>query len=210
MAKTLLKICGITNVKDALLVEKLGADIIGMIFAESPRKITVSKAEKISNALKLSTKKAGIFVNEKVNKVNEAIKILKLNYVQLHGNESPQYIKKIKGAKVIKTIAIKNRKQVIRDVNKYKNSAHFLLFDTFDDKKSGGTGKSFNWGVIKDVKMPYFIAGGIGVHNVEEVVLRIAPYGVDVNSKVEIYPGKKSAKKLTAFFNKIMTIRNSR
>lgn len=202
-----IKICGITNIKDALFAEKLGADIIGMIFAKSPRRITVLKAKKIINALKLSTKKAGVFVNEDINKVNKLTKELKLNFVQLHGDESVQYIKKIKGAKVIKAIRIKNRQQTVKDINKYKNLADFLLFDTFDSKKIGGTGKSFNWEILKGIKIPYFVAGGIGCHNVRNVILQLKPYGVDVNSSVEIYPGKKSIKKLKMLFKEISTIK---
>lgn len=205
-----IKVCGITNIKDALFVEKLGVDIIGMIFAKSPRKITVLKAKKITNALKLSTKKAGVFVNEDINKVNKIIKDLKLNFVQLHGDETVQYIKKIRGAKIIKTIRIKNRRQVINEVNKYKKSVHFLLFDTFDIKKSGGTGKTFDWDMIKDVRQPYFIAGGIGYHNIENVILRFFPYGVDINSSVETYPGKKSTQKLKMLFKKIRAIKDLR
>ncbi len=202
-----IKICGITNIKDALLVEKLGADIIGMIFAQSPRRISVLKAKRIVNALKLSTKKAGVFVNEDIKKVNKIIKDLGLNFVQLHGDEPVSYIKKIKGAKVIKAIRIKNRTQAINDINKYKNSAQFLLFDTFDTKKAGGTGRPFKWDAIKGVKSPYFVAGGIGCNNIKDVILQLNPYGVDINSAVEMYPGKKSIKKLKMLFNKIKTIK---
>lgn len=206
-----IKICGITNIKDALSAEKLGADIIGMIFAKSPRRITVLKAKKITNALKMSTKKAGVFVNEDINKVNKIIKELKLNFVQLHGDESIQYIKKIKGAKVIKAIRIKNRQQTVKDINKYKNSVHLLLFDAFDSKRTGGTGKLFKWEIIKEIKKrikpPYFVAGGIGHRNVKKAILQLKPYGVDVNSSVEIYPGKKSIKKLKMLFKKIRAIK---
>jgi len=202
-----IKICGITNIKDALLVERLGADIIGMIFAKSPRRITVLKAKKITNALKLSTKKAGVFVNEDINKVNKIIKELKLDFVQLHGDEPVSYINKIKGAKVIKAIRVKNRKQVIKDVGRYKKTANLLLFDTFDNKKLGGTGKLFKWELIKCIRAPYFISGGIGCHNIKQAVLQLKPYGVDVNSAVEIYPGKKSTRKLKLLFNKIRTIK---
>jgi phosphoribosylanthranilate isomerase len=198
-----IKICGITNIKDALLAEKLGADIIGMIFARSPRKITISKAKKIINALKFSTKKAGVFVNENVNTVNKIIKELKLNFVQLHGEESLQYIKKIKADKIIKAIRVKNRTQVLNEIKKYKNSVHFFLFDTYDRKNRGGTGKTFNWNVIKGIKVPFLIAGGIGNHNIKRVISEVNPYGIDVNSAVEEYPGKKDRKKLKLLFQKI-------
>ncbi len=202
-----IKICGITNIKDALFVEKFGADIIGMIFAKSPRNITVLKAKKIVNALKLSTRKAGVFVDENINKVNKIIKELRLDFVQLHGDETIQYIKKIKGAKVIKAIRIKNKKQLLKDISKYKNSAHLFLFDTFDSKIKGGTGKSFKWDIIKGIKVPYFLAGGIGCHNINEAMTQLKPYGVDINSAVEKYPGKKDIKKLKLLFKKIKNLR---
>jgi len=204
---TKVKICGITNVKDALLAEKSGAHIIGMIFAESPRKITISKAKKIVNALKFSTQKSGVFVNEKINVLNNIIKKLGLNFVQLSGEEKPSYIKKIKGAKIIKVIRIKDKKSLIKDINKYKKIVHLFLFDTYDKNKFGGTGKTFNWNIIKGVSVPYFVAGGIGPSNVKNVITKLNPYGVDVNSGVELYPGKKSFQKIKKLFKEIKKIK---
>ncbi|MCX7698486.1 MAG: phosphoribosylanthranilate isomerase [Candidatus Goldbacteria bacterium] len=203
----LIKICGITNIKDALYAEKFGADIIGMIFANSPRKITVLKAKKIIDALKETTKKAGVFVNEDIEKINEIINKLKLDFVQLHGDEPVQYIKKIKKAKIIKAIRVKNRRQILNDIRKYKNTVHLFLFDTYDRKMKGGTGKTFNWNLIKGIKIPFLVAGGIGCHNVKDVIKRLKPYGIDINSAVERYPGKKDIKKLKLLFKEI---KNSR
>jgi phosphoribosylanthranilate isomerase len=198
-----VKICGITNLRDALASEKAGADIIGFIFAKSPRRIKPVNAKRIIRALKLSTMKAGVFVDEAPEAINALVKSLKLNIVQLHGNESPAYARKIKGAKVIKAIRAKDRKTVLRESKRFDGIAYALLFDAFDMKTRGGTGKAFNVSMVDKIKKPFFIAGGLGPKNIREVIRKAKPYGVDVNSGVESRPGKKDHKKIKAFFKAI-------
>ena len=195
-----VKICGITNLKDAVAAERSGADIIGFIFAASPRKIKPAKAGRIIRALKLSTMKAGVFVDEDAGKVNVLIKQLKLNIVQLSGAESPAYIKKIKGAKVIKTIKVRGKKSALKEARKYGRHVYALLFDTYHGRIQGGTGRTFDWKAVGGVKSPFFIAGGLKPENIREAIKQAKPFGVDVNSGVESRPGKKDLKKLKALF----------
>jgi phosphoribosylanthranilate isomerase len=198
-----VKICGITNLKDAVNAEKCGADIIGFIFARSPRRIRPWQAKRIIRGLKLSTMKAGVFVDEDADTVNGMIRDLKLNIVQLSGSESPAYIKKIKGSKVIKTIKVRDKKSALREARKYGGNIYALLFDTYNGGLHGGTGRIFDWRAVKYAKTPFFVAGGLNPDNIREAIKQSKPFGVDVNSGVESRPGKKDIKKIKALFKAI-------
>ncbi len=200
-----IKICGITNLKDAELAIKFKADIIGFIFAESPRKIDAEKAWEISKKLK-NIKSAGVFVNEKPEVINSIIRKLKLNFVQLCGEEKIKDIKKIKSAKIIKVIRPENEKDLKDKLKKYKNYADYFLLDTYKKGIYGRTGEKFNWDLIKTVKKikkPYFVAGGINPENVYELLVKYKPSGIDVNSGIEKSYGKKSKKKIKLLFDEI-------
>jgi phosphoribosylanthranilate isomerase len=200
-----VKICGLTNLKDALLAQKAGADIAGFIFAQSPRRITPEKAGKIIVKLKSSLLKAGVFVNEPLNALNHTVKKLRLNFVQLSGDESPAYIKKIKGAMIIKAIRVRSKADLKQQVKKYSKTADAFLFDTYSGESRGGTGKQFNLNSLKGIKIdkPFFIAGGLNPDNVCAAIKKAEPYGVDVSSGVEKSKGIKSADKIRRFFKEV-------
>lgn len=199
----IVKVCGITNLKDALAAERAGADIIGFIFAESPRRIGPGAAKRIITGLKMSTKKAGVFVDEDADRVNALIKRLKLDMVQLSGGESPAYIKKIKGARVIKTVNVLSKKSVQKEAKKYGRRVYALLFDTYRGSIHGGSGKTFDWKAVRRVKTPFFLAGGLNPVNIRGALELAKPFGVDVNSGVESRPGKKDPGKLKDFFRAV-------
>jgi phosphoribosylanthranilate isomerase len=199
---TTVKICGLTNIKDAMLAQKLGAGITGFIFAPSPRRITPAGAKAIIKKLRPRVLKAGVFVDEDPVKVNSIIKELKLNIVQLSGNEPPAYLKKIKNALIFKVIRIKTLSDMKKQVKLYGNSADAFLFDTFKKDSYGGTGKTFDWKMVKKARVnkPFFVAGGLTPENVLSAIKAAEPYGVDVSSGVEKKPGVKDKKKMIKFF----------
>jgi phosphoribosylanthranilate isomerase len=200
-----IKICGITNFDDAKLAEKYGADIIGFIFAESKRKIELKVAIKISAKLK-NVYKAGVFVNEKPEKINTLIKKLNLDFVQLCGNEKIKDIKSIKQAKVIKAIRVKDKKMLLKAIKKYAKYIYAFLLDNYKKGKYGGTGEKFNWNFIEIMKKfnkPYFVAGGLNPENIGELLIKYKPYGIDISSGVEEKPGKKSPEKIKNLFKNI-------
>jgi len=200
-----IKICGITNFDDAKLAEKYGADIIGFIFAESKRKIELKVAIKISAKLK-NVYKAGVFVNEKPEKINTLIKKLNLDFVQLCGNEKIKDIKSIKQAKVIKAIRVKDKKMLLKAIKKYAKYIYAFLLDNYKKGKYGGTGEKFNWNFIEIMKKfnkPYFVAGGLNPENISELLIKYKPYGIDISSGVEEKPGKKSPEKIKNLFKNI-------
>lgn len=146
-----IKICGITNLKDARLAKKYGANIIGFIFAESKRKIELKDAIEITGKLK-NIYKAGVFVSEKPKKINALINKLNLDFVQLCGNERIKDIKLIKNAKVIKAVRVKDKRMLIKYIKKYDKYVYAFLLDNYEKGIYGGTGKKFNWNLINVVK----------------------------------------------------------
>jgi phosphoribosylanthranilate isomerase len=192
---TKIKICGITNLKDALMAAKLGADAIGFVFAKSTRRITPEKAGDIVLKLPWKLVRIGVFVNEKPERVNRVVRVCGLDLVQLHGDETPAYCKKI-SSRIIKAVRIKSKKD-IEKIKKYKVAA--VLLDAYSKSKYGGTGKTFDWNLAKNVKrskVPVILSGGLNEKNIMEAIKKVRPYAVDVSSGVESSPGCKNAKKM--------------
>ena len=201
-----VKVCGITNIEDALLCESAGADMLGFIFYEkSKRFINFESARQIINKLSFLTSRVGVFVNESADKINSVIKILKLNAVQLSGDESPDMTDKI-AVPVIKVFRV-NENFDFDTISFYRKVTPLL--DTYSDSEYGGTGKSFNWQIIpEEIRSKIFLAGGISVHNIEEVFSRIKPFAVDISSSLENKPGRKDKTKVKEFFKKINQLRS--
>jgi phosphoribosylanthranilate isomerase len=180
-----IKICGITNLEDALLAKKLGVDMLGFVFAGSPRKIIEQKAYSILKKLSKSIKKCAVFVNEKEEAVRKIQKKLKFDFLQFHGDESPEYCDSFIGiAKIIKAFRLKNLES-IKDALDY--DVDIYLFDTFVKDKYGvppykygvppylygGTGKLINLTLAKKLnyllKKPIMISGGLNPDNVVSI-----------------------------------------
>ena len=188
-----LKICGITNYEDAIAAVKLGAHALGFIFAESPRKISPEKAKDIISLLPPFVQTVGVFVNEDPKRIEEIIEFCGLNFVQLHGDETPD-ICKIFMPRSIKAIRVKDSSS-IKGIEKYKGNVQALLLDTYQKERAGGTGRVFDWSIAVEAKkigIPIILSGGLGPHNIREAVSIVKPFAVDVNSGVESEPGKKS------------------
>jgi len=194
-----VKICGITNIEDALLCYNLGTDAIGFIFYKnSKRYIEPEKAKVIIEKLPAFVLKVGVFVNESSEIINSISKEIKLNIVQLHGDESPSDITNI-DLPVIKAFRVdENFDYSI--LSKYKNCS--FLLDSFDKKEYGGTGKNFEWDRIPpELKHKIILAGGISIDNIKYIYQNIKPSAIDVSSSLEIEPGKKDGLKVKDFFN---------
>lgn len=198
MAK--VKICGITNLEDAINAAELGADYLGFNFyKKSPRHIEESEAKKIIGKLSENVKKVGIFVNEDLNKVVSIVKDLNLDLIQLHGDEKPEYCEQLKNKSeksIIKAFRVKTNK----DINNMESyNADFLMFDAHKDGMFGGTGKAFDWSILKGIKKPFFLSGGLNPDNVKDAIKITSPYAVDAASGVEENPGKKDYYKMKKF-----------
>ncbi|MDD5692522.1 MAG: phosphoribosylanthranilate isomerase [Candidatus Omnitrophica bacterium] len=198
-----VKICGITNLEDSLASFLLGADALGFVFyKKSPRYISPQKAANISAILPKKIFRAGVFVDEKAEKVKKIAKACRLDMLQFHGNESPAYCRKFKGYKVIKAFRV-GKKIDLDELRRYKTYAY--LFDTYSKSKAGGTGEKFNWKLLAQtakIKRIVFLSGGLTGSNVQKAVKLLKPDWVDVSSSLEIRPGKKDHKKVKEFIEK--------
>ncbi|MBL7197558.1 MAG: phosphoribosylanthranilate isomerase [Candidatus Omnitrophica bacterium] len=202
--KPKVKICGITNIKDALQSVWCGADALGFVFfKKSKRYINPKEAKKIIEILPPWIFKVGLFVNEKIANVRKIAKDCKLDFIQLHGDENQSYLKKLKGLRIIKAIRIKE-KIAFRNLDNL--ACELLLFDAYSKVEFGGTGRKFNWDVnreIKKIRKPYIISGGLTPFNVHQAVKRFLPYAVDVSSGVERRPGKKDERLIKEFIRNV-------
>jgi len=200
-----VKICGITNLEDALLCEELGADAIGFIFYKhSKRYIDPKSAKEITRELLPFTLKVGVFVNEKIENIKSLSDLAGLNIVQLHGDETPNVISEI-NLPVIKAFRIKKGFD-FNILNQFTNCS--FLLDSFSTTQYGGTGQKFDWNIIpEEYRSKIILSGGVSSSNIQKIVTEINPYAVDVSSSLEKYPGKKSSEKLKEFFNNLKGIK---
>lgn len=197
-----IKICGITNLEDALVAAAAGADAIGFVFyPESPRFIEPGMAKFIISRLPVFITTVGVFVNEGEDLIRRVIRESGIQILQFHGEESPILCTRFR-EKVIKSIRIRDMES-INNMKMY-NLDTFLL-DTYDDDKKGGTGKIFDWTIAKAAKNygKIILAGGLTISNVGEAVKGVRPYGVDISSGVEISPGKKDHNKLREIIKRV-------
>ena len=202
-----VKICGITNLEDALCVADLGAWALGFIFyRKSPRNISPFKAKKIIQELPPFVTPVGVFVNQKEGAVKDIAEFCGIRTLQFHGDETPPYCQRFhRDYKVIKAFRVKERFD-ISGLGAYRVSAY--LFDTYQEDLFGGSGKTFNWDVIRDKKFntPVILSGGLNTDNVAQAIEAVKPFAVDVSSGVETTPGKKSEKLVTEFLAKIKIV----
>ncbi len=199
-----VKICGITNLEDARDSVKAGCNALGFVFyKKSPRYIKPEKASKIIKELPKNVKKIGVFVNAKEKTVRSIAKICGLDMLQFHGDETPQFCQRFSNYKVIKAFRIKNKID-LRKILKYKTFAY--LFDTFVLEKIGGTGRKFNWNLLRKIdkiKQQIFLSGGLNTRNVKEAIKIVHPGWVDVSSSLELKPGKKDYKEIREFIKAV-------
>ena len=197
-----IKICGITNLEDAVNSVKAGCNALGFIFyRKSPRYITPEKASQIIKHIPPHILKIGVFVNTKEKAIKRTAKLCNLDMLQFHGTESPEFCKKFKGYKIIKAFRVKDKIE-LKDLLNYKPFAY--LFDTFVKSRVGGTGKKFNWMLVRHLsgfRKPIFLSGGLNEKNVKEAIKQVRPDWLDVSSSVEIKPGKKDYKKVKKFIS---------
>lgn len=201
---TRIKICGITCKEDLKMVISAGVDAVGFVFAESPRQVDPSQAEKWVEILPPSVLAVGVFVNAHKNLSLLERCLPFLDAVQLHGEEPPEFCQYLAetcpAVKMIKALRITERESLSQSI-RWEPYIFALLLDTFVKEKPGGTGEVFDWGILVgwESSRPVILAGGLHPENVQTAVLKVRPYGVDVSSGVEAFPGRKDPQKVACF-----------
>ncbi len=185
-----VKICGITNSKDAAAAIGFGADAVGFVFAESPRRVGAAKAKEICAEIGPFVTKVGVFVNFPAERILAIARDCRLDAIQLHGDESPEFCKRLAPHRLIKTFRI-GELFSSAEPNKYPVDAY--LFET-DSKLRGGSGRSWDWNKLslKKYKKPCIVTGGLNPSNVKRAIEALKPYAVDVSSGIEERPGFKN------------------
>jgi len=206
MLITKVKICGITNYKDATAAMDMGADLLGFNFyPKSPRYVTYQQATDIINKLPGFMDTAGVFVNASIEQIHDTISICQLDWVQLHGDEDPDFCRALlsHNVKTMKAIRVKDQSDIEMADSFFTDA---VLLDAFDPEKYGGTGLTFDWNVIGHIGKRVFLAGGINPDNAASAV-KLGVYGIDVCSGIEAEPGKKDHKKMKKLFENIQHLR---
>ena len=193
-----VKICGLTDVNTALAAVEAGADALGFVFAPSRRRVHPKTAREIIAQLPPLVARVGVFVNSPVAEVEDIAGYCGLTVVQLSGDEPPDYTLNI-SLPVIRTIRVGYGKTAA-DLNNFVADA--FLFDTYCEKNYGGTGKTFDWSLLENVRCPkpMLLAGGLNPLNISEAVRKVKPYAVDVSGGVET-DGQKDVQKIKQFIS---------
>lgn len=209
-ARTKVKICGLTSLHDARFVSGALVHYMGFIFyEESPRYIKPAEAGAIINWIE-GPQCVGVFVNQPLDDVNMVARQTGIDMVQLHGTESAEYCGLVEKP-VIKAVHVSENTtadMLAEQIEPYRSSVDYLLFDTQTDGQWGGTGQYFDWNVLEQLSsgIPFFLSGGLQAGNVREACQTVHPYAVDLSSGVESEPGIKSFDKIEDFMERMRDI----
>ncbi|MVF12464.1 phosphoribosylanthranilate isomerase [Ketobacter sp. MCCC 1A13808] len=218
MVRTRVKICGITNLDDALAAAQAGADAIGLVFyPQSPRNVSIEQARQIVTALPAFTSSVGLFVNAEPSFISSVLQQVPLDLLQFHGDE-PEPECSGYGRPYIKAIRMQEGVDLVHLCQTFGSSRGILL-DTFVAGKAGGTGQVFDWSrVPPQLPKPIILAGGLDPSNIAKAVTNVRPWAVDVSGGVElvvgqgkeqiIKKGKKDAERIRSFIEGVNSVSN--
>lgn len=195
---TKIKLCGLSRTQDIEAANKLKPDYIGFVFAaKSKRRVSPLKATELKSRLDPEIKAVGVFLDDDLDAVAAMMNLGIVDLVQLHGSEDEEYIRKLRtitDKPVIKAFIINSAEDVKRAE---ASTADYILLDG-----GKGEGKAFDWSLLKNIRRPYFLAGGLNPGNAADAVRTLAPFSVDVSTGIET-DGKKDEEKMTAFVNAV-------
>lgn len=209
-----VKICGLTQIQQAIDIVNLGADSIGFICVDrSPRYLSPDKICDIATALPSHIDKVGVFADRSIEEIIEVVKIAKLTSVQLHGTESADFCDRLRqelpdNIELIKAFRIKTAAS-LADTTAYIDLVDTLLLDAYHPQMLGGTGKTIDWQDLKKFNppIPWMLAGGLTPDNIHDALSRLQPNGIDLSSGVERSPGNKDLTLVKKLFEQL-TINN--
>lgn len=203
MSQTRIKMCGMTRSEDIAQACQAGADMVGMVFYEpSPRSVTIEQAARLSRGMPLGVATTLLFVDADAGYIREALSATNADVIQFHGQETPDFCQQF-GRRYLKAIRVRDAAQ-LTDQLAVHDEANGLLLDAYVPGQPGGTGQSFNWGLIPEqVRNRLFLAGGLAPENVGEAIRCVKPYAVDVSGGIEQSKGIKSAERIQQFVRNV-------
>ena len=204
MNRVLVKICGLTREQDVTLAVECGADAIGFVFTKSPRRITIETAIRLAALVPANVLRIGLFLDQHRPDIEQVVKSVALDVLQFHGNETEVDCRGF-DLPWLKAVAMVNTASARQAEKNYPN-AMGLLLDSHTPGGQGGSGRKFDWSLIRPLKTPVWLAGGLTEANVAEAISMVRPYAVDVSSGVESAPGIKDPNKMAAFIEAVRNI----
>jgi phosphoribosylanthranilate isomerase len=203
--RTRVKICGITRRQDAEFAVEMGADALGFVFyAPSPRAVTIAQAQQLIIGLPPFVSIVALFVDADSEFVKSCLATLPISILQFHGHESLQYCEQFNHP-YMKVLRMKKGLNINTEANKYQ-SASAILLDSYQPGLPGGTGETFDWSLVTNIKMPIILAGGLDENNVAQAIKQVKPYAVDVSGGVEIAKGIKDNTKVRNFMQEVIDV----
>ena len=206
MSGVLIKICGLTRVADVRAAVEAGADALGFVFTESPRRISADVAIELVDYVPRRVLRVGLFMNQDRSEIGGVVNAVPLDVLQFHGSETERECEAFE-LPWLKAVAMENSESARQAERDFPN-AMGLLLDSHTAGKRGGSGEVFDWSLSRPVSKPVWLDGGLNPQNVAEAIRIVKPYAVDVSSGVEVSPGIKDAARMTAFVNAVREIEN--
>jgi phosphoribosylanthranilate isomerase len=197
---TRVKFCGFTHQDDVAQAVALGADALGFVFyGPSSRYVSPEHAQTLTRSVPAFVTRVGLFVNEEAETVQRIFEIARLNLIQYHGEESPEFCDAI-GLPYIKAFRVRKGMDLRTEMDRYPNASGFLL-DAYVKGQPGGTGERFDWELIPHSHAPIILAGGLTPDNAKDAIDQVAPWALDVSGGIETKPGRKDPDKMARFMN---------
>lgn len=211
-----VKICGIKKKSDIEIVNRYMPEYVGFVFAESKRKVTYKQAAELALKLDKKIRKVGVFVNEAPDRIVDILDYCGLDFIQLHGDETPEYIRQLSNLiehrggfvpQIWKSVKVKKEFSMAKLLHYPVNA---FVLDSYSQGSYGGTGKTFNWNAAVEIgnKGNIILAGGLNKHNVLEALNIIKPFAVDISSGVETN-NCKDEKKVKAFIKTVRSYKHN-
>jgi len=197
---TRVKFCGFTHEDDVAQAVALGADALGFVFyGPSSRYVLPEHAQTLTRSVPAFVTRVGLFVNEEAETVQRIFEIARLNLIQYHGEESPEFCDAI-GLPYIKAFRVRKGMDLRTEMDRYPHASGFLL-DAYVKGQPGGTGERFDWELIPQSHAPIILAGGLTPDNAKDAIDQVAPWALDVSGGIETKPGRKDPDKMARFMN---------
>ncbi|MGB1849612.1 MAG: phosphoribosylanthranilate isomerase [Litorivicinaceae bacterium] len=197
---TRVKFCGLRHKDDVAEAVALGVDALGFVFYEpSSRCVAPEDAATLTRAVPAFLTRVGLFVNENAETIKRIFEIARLNLIQYHGEESPEFCDSV-GLPYIKAFRVQQDTDIRGAMDRYPNASGFLL-DAYVKGQPGGTGERFDWGLIPRSYAPIILAGGLTPDNAKDAIEQVAPWALDVSGGIESKPGRKDPDKMARFMD---------